>query len=123
MRKTYPDSIAKKVLDLGLDAGTAFEILSVDIAHVDIQHGDGPIKNVLSSEEEALIPDHVDLRYVNAEQLARGRIKVVVAGKIREFDIYTSLRYKMIKKAFRDYHRCIIDVIINSGIRKDNHWA
>jgi len=31
-----PDSISKLVLDKGLDAGTAFEILSIDIADVDV---------------------------------------------------------------------------------------
>lgn len=31
-----PDNISKTVLDKGLDAGTAFEILSIDIADVDI---------------------------------------------------------------------------------------
>lgn len=31
-----PDSISKVVLGKGLDAGTAFEILSIDIADIDI---------------------------------------------------------------------------------------
>ena len=31
-----PDQISKHVLDRGLDAGTAFEILSIDIADVDV---------------------------------------------------------------------------------------
>ena len=31
-----PDSISKRVLEKGLDAGTAFEILSIDIADVDV---------------------------------------------------------------------------------------
>ena len=31
-----PDSISKTVLDKGLDAGTAFEILSIDIADIDV---------------------------------------------------------------------------------------
>ncbi len=31
-----PDSISKRVLDRGLDAGTAFEILSIDIADIDV---------------------------------------------------------------------------------------
>ncbi|MFP4106490.1 MAG: flotillin-like protein FloA [Phycisphaerae bacterium] len=31
-----PDQISKRVLDKGLDAGTAFEILSIDIADVDV---------------------------------------------------------------------------------------
>lgn len=32
----HPDSISKKVLAKGLDAGTAFEILSIDIADIDV---------------------------------------------------------------------------------------
>ena len=32
----YPDRISKAVLAKGLDAGTAFEILSIDIADVDV---------------------------------------------------------------------------------------
>ena len=32
----FPDTISKKVLQKGLDAGTAFEILSIDIAQVDV---------------------------------------------------------------------------------------
>ncbi len=31
-----PDNISKRVLDKGLDAGTAFEILSIDIADIDV---------------------------------------------------------------------------------------
>ena len=31
-----PDQISKRVLEKGLDAGTAFEILSIDIADVDV---------------------------------------------------------------------------------------
>jgi len=31
-----PDNISKRVLEKGLDAGTAFEILSIDIADVDV---------------------------------------------------------------------------------------
>lgn len=31
-----PDSISRKVLEKGLDAGTAFEILSIDVADVDV---------------------------------------------------------------------------------------
>jgi uncharacterized protein YqfA (UPF0365 family) len=31
-----PDTISKRVLEKGLDAGTAFEILSIDIADIDV---------------------------------------------------------------------------------------
>ncbi|HLS52773.1 MAG TPA: flotillin-like protein FloA [Tissierellaceae bacterium] len=36
-----PDSISKTVLDKGLDSGTAFEILSIDIADVDVARNIG----------------------------------------------------------------------------------
>lgn len=38
-----PDRISKTVLDKGLDAGTAFEILSIDIADVDVGQNIGAI--------------------------------------------------------------------------------
>lgn len=38
-----PDSISKLVLRKGLDAGTAFEILSIDIAHIDIGKNIGAV--------------------------------------------------------------------------------
>ncbi|MBE9468748.1 MAG: flotillin-like protein FloA [Bacteroidetes bacterium] len=38
-----PDSISKLVLDKGLDAGTAFEILSIDIADIDIGKNIGAV--------------------------------------------------------------------------------
>ena len=37
-----PDSISKVVLNKGLDSGTAFEILSIDIADIDIGKNIGP---------------------------------------------------------------------------------
>lgn len=37
-----PDRISKTVLSKGLDAGTAFEILSIDIADVDVGRTSGP---------------------------------------------------------------------------------
>lgn len=38
-----PDKISKTVLDKGLDAGTAFEILSIDIADIDIGRNIGAV--------------------------------------------------------------------------------
>lgn len=38
-----PDSISKVVLDKGLDAGTAFEILSIDIADIDVGKNIGAV--------------------------------------------------------------------------------
>lgn len=46
-----PDSISKRVLEKGLDAGTAFEILSIDIAEIDV--GDNVGANLQASQAEA----------------------------------------------------------------------
>ena len=41
-----PDSISKVVLNKGLDAGTAFEILSIDIADIDIGRNSGAVLQI-----------------------------------------------------------------------------
>ena len=41
-----PDSISKVVLNKGLDAGTAFEILSIDIADIDIGRNIGAVLQI-----------------------------------------------------------------------------
>jgi uncharacterized protein YqfA (UPF0365 family) len=46
-----PDTISKRVLEKGLDAGTAFEILSIDIADVDVGENIGA--NLQASQAEA----------------------------------------------------------------------
>jgi len=45
-----PDSISKTVLARGLDAGTAFEILSIDIADVDVGVNVGAALQVAQAE-------------------------------------------------------------------------
>ena len=46
-----PDSISKRVLEKGLDSGTAFEILSIDIADIDV--GDNIGANLQAAQAEA----------------------------------------------------------------------
>ena len=46
-----PDTISKKVLEKGLDAGSAFEILSIDIADVDV--GENVGANLQAAQAEA----------------------------------------------------------------------
>jgi uncharacterized protein YqfA (UPF0365 family) len=47
-----PDSISRVVLEKGLDAGTAFEILSIDIADVDIGKNIGAILQIDQAEAD-----------------------------------------------------------------------
>ncbi len=50
-----PDFISKKVLDKGLDAGTAFEILSIDIADIDIGKNIGAVLQTDQAEADKKI--------------------------------------------------------------------
>ncbi|MBU2590626.1 MAG: flotillin-like protein FloA [Nitrospinota bacterium] len=50
-----PDKISKTVLDKGLDAGTAFEILSIDIADVDIGKNIGAMLQTDQAEADKKI--------------------------------------------------------------------
>ncbi len=47
-----PDLISKKVLEKGLDSGTAFEILSIDIADVDVGENIGAILQANQAEAD-----------------------------------------------------------------------
>lgn len=66
-----PDQISKLVLDRGLDAGTAFEILSIDIADVDVGENIGAKLQI----DQA----NADLRV--AEAKAEGRRAMAVAAE------------------------------------------
>ncbi|MBF7082613.1 flotillin-like protein FloA [Desulfallas sp. Bu1-1] len=50
-----PDSISRTVLDKGLDAGTAFEILSIDIADVDVGRNIGAKLQIDQAEADKQI--------------------------------------------------------------------
>lgn len=50
-----PDSISRTVLEKGLDAGTAFEILSIDIADVDVGKNIGAILQTEQAEADKKI--------------------------------------------------------------------
>lgn len=50
-----PDSISRVVLEKGLDAGTAFEILSIDIADIDIGKNIGAVLQTDQAEADKMI--------------------------------------------------------------------
>lgn len=52
-----PDSISKTVLDKGLDSGTAFEILSIDIADVDVGRNIGATLQMDQAEADKRIAE------------------------------------------------------------------
>ena len=68
-----PDSISKLVLRKGLDAGTAFEILSIDIADIDIG------KNIAQAKAEERRAMAVALEQENKAKAQDARAKVILA--------------------------------------------
>lgn len=83
-----PDKISKTVLEKGLDAGTAFEILSIDIADVDVGRNIGATLQIDQSEADKKIAQAkaeerramaVALEQENLARVAEMRAKVVEA--------------------------------------------
>ncbi len=70
-----PDRISKTVLDKGLDSGTAFEILSIDIADIDI--GDNVGAKLQTDQAEA------DLKVANARAEERRAMAVAAEQEMR----------------------------------------
>ena len=65
-----PDTISKRVLEKGLDAGTAFEILSIDIADIDV--GENAGANLQAAQAEA------DMRVARAKAEERRAFAVAM---------------------------------------------
>jgi len=70
-----PDKISKAVLDKGLDAGTAFEILSIDIADIDVGNNVGA--QLQAAQAEA------DMRRAKAEAEKRRAMAVAREQEMR----------------------------------------
>ncbi len=83
-----PDTISKTVLDKGLDAGTAFEILSIDIADIDIGKNIGAVlqmdqanadKNIAQAKAEERRAMAVALEQEMKAKAQEARAKVIEA--------------------------------------------
>ena len=83
-----PDSISKLVLRKGLDAGTAFEILSIDIADIDVGKNIGATlqidqanadKNIAQAKAEERRAMAVALEQENVAKAQDARAQVIMA--------------------------------------------
>ena len=83
-----PDSISRVVLEKGLDAGTAFEILSIDIADIDVGKNIGAQlqmdqadadKNIAQAKAEERRAMAVALEQENLAKAQEARAKVILA--------------------------------------------
>jgi uncharacterized protein YqfA (UPF0365 family) len=97
-----PDRISKGVLDKGLDAGTAFEILSIDIADVDV--GDNVGAQLQAAQAEA------DMRRAKAEAEKRRAMAVAREQEMRAQVVENEAKVPLaISEAFRAGNLGIMD--------------
>ena len=104
-----PDSISKLVLKKGLDSGTAFEILSIDIADIDIGKNIGATlqidqaqadKNIAQAKAEERRAMAIALEQENKATAQEARARVIEA----EAEVP-----KAMAEAFRNGNLCIMD--------------
>jgi len=114
-----PDSISKVVLGKGLDAGTAFEILSIDIADIDIGKNIGAV----------LQTDQADADLKVAQAKAEERRAMAVAKEQEMSALAQEMRAKVIEaesqipqamaEAFRSGNLGIMDYYKMKNIQAD----
>jgi uncharacterized protein YqfA (UPF0365 family) len=114
-----PDSISKTVLARGLDAGTAFEILSIDIADVDVGVNVGAALQVAQAEaNKNMAQAQAEIRRAAAvalEQEMRARVQEMQA-KVVEAQAQVPLA---MAEAFRSGHLGVMDYYRMQNIQAD----
>lgn len=116
-----PDSISRVVLEKGLDAGTAFEILSIDIADIDIGKNIGAVLQMDQAEADKNI----------AQAKAEERRAMAVAHEQEMKALAQEMKAKVIEaeaevpmamaEAFRSGNLGIMDYYKMKNIEADTH--
>ncbi len=114
-----PDSISKRVLEKGLDSGTAFEILSIDIADIDVGENIGA--KLQSAQAEA------DKRVAQAEAEKRRAMAVASEQEMTAMVVENRAKVvlaeaeipKAISQAFREGNLGIMDYYHLKNIQSD----
>ncbi|HIN71078.1 MAG TPA: UPF0365 family protein, partial [Dehalococcoidia bacterium] len=114
-----PDQISKVVLARGLDSGTAFEILSIDIADIDVGTNIGAKLQTEQAEADKQI----------AQAKAEGRRAMAVAAEQENRAAVEAMRAKVVEaeaevpqaiaQAFRDGHLGVLDYYQYKNIMAD----
>ncbi len=114
-----PDSISKVVLTKGLDAGTAFEILSIDIADVDVGTNIGAILQTDQAEADLKVArakaEERRAAAVASEQEMRAEVEKMRA-KVVEAEAEVP---KAISEAFRSGNLGIMDYYNLRNVQSD----
>ena len=116
-----PDRISKTVLQKGLDSGSAFEILSVDIADVDIGDNVGAKLQVAQAEADKVVAQaKAEMRRaaaVASEQEMKARVEEMRA-KVVEAEAQVPLA---MAEAFRNGNLGVLDYLRMKNIQSDTH--
>jgi len=108
----HPDNISKAVLAKGLDAGTAFEILSIDIADVDVGENIGA--KLQQSQAEA------DMRRAQAEAEKRRAMATAREQEMRALVVENEAKVPLaIAEAFKKGNLGIMDYYRMKNINAD----
>ncbi len=107
-----PDNISKSVLAKGLDAGTAFEILSIDIADVDVGTNIGAILQTDQAE--------ADLKVARAKAEERRAAAVALEQEMRAKVVEAEAEIPLaMAEAFRSGNMGIMDYYNLKNIQSD----
>ena len=107
-----PDSISKNVLNKGLNQGTAFEILSIDIADIDVGKNIGA--QLLADQAEA------DLRVAQAKAETRRAMAVALEQEMRAKVVEAESEVpKAMAHAFREGNLGVMDYYKLNNIASD----
>ena len=107
-----PDGISKAVLSKGLDAGTAYEILSIDIADVDV--GENVGAQLQAAQAEA------DMRRAKAEAEKRRAMAVAREQEMRAMVVENESKIPLaMAEAFQKGHLGIMDYYRMKNINAD----
>lgn len=107
-----PDDISKLVLSKGLDSGTAFEILSIDIADIDVGRNIGAHLQTLQAE--------ADKNIAQAKAEERRAIAVAREQEMRAYVVEAEADVpKAIAQALREGHLGVLDLYRMENVKAD----
>jgi uncharacterized protein YqfA (UPF0365 family) len=114
-----PDSISKKVLEKGLDSGTAFEILSIDIADIDVGHNIGAKLQADQAEADKIVAQ-AEAEKRRAMAVAREQEMTALVEENRAKVVLAEAEIpKAISQAFREGNLGIMDYYHLRNIQAD----
>ncbi len=114
-----PDSISKRVLEKGLDSGTAFEILSIDIADIDVGENIGAKLQADQAEADKRVAQ-AEAEKRRAMAVARAQEMTALVEENRAKVVLAEAEVpKAISQAFREGNLGIMDYYHLKNIQAD----